>query len=306
MAVTVRVRKLSNPRRVKAKNTRRRRKMSPKQIRIFGTKAQKAALKRKRSTASRRKNPVRRVKVANRRKSRNPVILTLGAVNPKRSKNPVAKKTKNRRRRVTVSHRRRRSHRRAHNPRPVARRRSNPKRRNSTRVVVVSPRANRRRRHHHRRRNPPALFGHPLFGKDAVMLLGGGLVGVTATKFIPTLLPASLTGGIASSNIGRTVLSGVSAVVAGWAGSKVSPVFGQGMLYGGMLQTFSVLLNAFLPSIWTQLNPQLGGLGQFVDGSFPVPQIPVSQMLPPATPMPAPSQVRVGGDGLGRAYGSAY
>jgi hypothetical protein len=163
------------------------------------------------------------------------------------------------------------------------------------------------RRHH--RRNPVDLFGSPLFGKDSLELLGGGLIGVTAAKFIPTLLPASLTGGIASSNIGRVVLTGVSAVVGGWAGSKVSPKFGQGVLFGGMMQTLSVALNAFLPSVYSQLNPQLGDL---MNGGFTVPQNPLRAPYPGALPPPPPaaapagSQARMTMNGLARAYGSAF
>lgn len=320
MATRIQVRKLANPRRrVKAKrrNATKRRKMSPKQIRHFGTKAQKAALKRK-------KNPVRKVSATktNRRRKRrsNPaLVVTLGAMNPRRTKKrrnkPVAAK-RNRRRRVnatrTKTNRRRRRN-------PVARKtnRRRTRRRNATRIVVVAPKANRRRRRnparrnsrrrvHHRRRNPmsTSLFGAPLFSKGSMELVGGGLVGVAAAKFIPTLLPVSLAGGITSSNIGKTVMTGIAAVIGGWAGSKVSPQFGQGMLFGGLMQTFSVGLNAFLPQVWTQLNPQLGDL---MPGQFAVPQNPLR--LPPPPPMAAPpagSQARITMNGLGRAYGSAF
>lgn len=161
----------------------------------------------------------------------------------------------------------------------------------------------------------PELFGSPLFGKDSLELLGGGLVGVSAAKFIPTLLPASITGGIISSSIGRVVVSGISAVVGGWAGSKVSPKFGQGMLFGGLMQTFSVALNAFLPSLYSQLNPQLGRLGDLMDGGFTVPQnplrvpypgAPMAIPAPPPTAVPAGSQARVTMNGLARAYGAAF
>lgn len=322
MATVIKVKRLANPHRtrrrvtVKRRNATKRRRMSPKQIRHFGTRAQKAALKRK------RKNPVRRVSVSriNRkrrtRRSNPALVVTLGAMNPRRKRRnkPVAatRKNRRRRRRVAVNPRRRVSRRRRN---PVARRtnRRRRSRRNPTRIVVVAPKQNRRRRTrrnssrrrvtHRRRRNPPTLMGGPLFGRGSMELIGGALVGVTATKFIPTLLPASLTGGIASSNIGRTIMSGIAAVVAGWAGSKVSPQFGQGMLFGGMMQTVSVALNAFLPSVWTQLNPQLGDL---MPGGFTVPQNPLRLPPPPMALPPAGAQARMNMNGLARAYGSAF
>ena len=314
MATTIQVKKLANPhrRRVKMRSKRRnsarrtRRKMSVKQIRIFGTKAQKAALKRRRH-----KNPRVSANRRKRRKSSNPapLILTLGAINPKRNKkrsNPVAKtKTNRRRRRNPVARRRNRKS----NPRRVVvknvhhyhtRRR---KRRNP-RVVVVS-RANRRHHRRHHRRNPisTTMFGQPLFGKNSLELVGGGLLGLVAAKFIPTLFPASLTGSISGTSIGRVVISGVSAVLAGWGGSKISPQLGQGMLFGGMIQTASVALNAFLPSVYGQLNPQLGDL---MPGAFSVPQNPLRLPPPPPAALPAGSQARVTMNGLARAYGSAF
>src|ERR1700753_4358148 len=231
MATRIQVRKLANPRK---RNRRRKmrhgkRRMSPKQIRIFGTKAQKAALKRKRkrNPAARKVNAPRRVNRRRRTRRSNPaLVVTLGAMHPRKKKRrnkPVAKRARNRLR--VASNPRRRNRRRRN---PVARKRVNRRRRRnaSTRIVVVAPKRNRRRRrnparrvnrrrvnHHRRRRNPmPDLFGSPLFGKNAWEMVGGGLVGVTAAKFIPTLLPASITGGIAGSNIGRTIMTGIAAV----------------------------------------------------------------------------------------------
>jgi hypothetical protein len=95
-------------------------------------------------------------------------------------------------------------------------------------------------------------------------------------------------------------------VVGGWAGSKVSPQFGQGMLFGGMMQTLSVALNAFLPSVYGQLSPysSLGRVGDLMPGGFTVPQnplMPAPQMALPA----APAQVRGPQmSGLARAYGT--
>ena len=310
MATQIKVRTLHNPRKVvKVKNRPKKtnskpRHLSTKQIRIFGTKRQKAAL-RKKYTHNPAKRPAARNPSSSRppaRKSHNPapVIITLGAVNPKRRTNTVAAKRnkKNPSGRPTVKVNRRpkaRHHKTAHH-----------KHHNPTKIVVLQKKPNRHRPHH---RNPisTTLFGKPLFGKDSLELVAGGLAGVVAAKFIPTLFPASITGGIASSNFGRTVITGISAVVAGWLGSKITPTVGQGMLFGGMVQTVSVALNAFLPAVYSQLNPQLGRL---VDASYPVPQNPLRQLSAPA-PMPsalppAGGQARVMLNGLARAYGPAF
>lgn len=330
MATRIQVKRLANPRRAKRRNAaKRRRKMSIKQIRIFGTRAQKAGLKRRRNGSMwgpRKKSPaqVLRAKVRRKRRTKsNPaLVVTLGAMNPRRKKRrnkPVAASRKNRRRRrrVNTAPARRTNRRRRRNP--VARRTNRRRRRNATRVVVVAPRQNRRRRRnsarrvnrrrvHHRRRNPISseLFGAPLFGKDSLELISGGVVGLAAAKFIPTLLPGSLTGGIASSSIGKVVVSGISAVVGGWAGSKVSVKFGQGMLFGGMMQTLSIALNAFLPTVYGQMS-QYASLGDLMNGGFTVPQNPLR--LPPPPPMalpPAGAQARMNMNGLARAYGSAF
>lgn len=327
--VTVKVRKIANPR-------HRPRKMSAKQIRIFGTKRQKAALKAHRNRT--KLNPPKRssnARKANPRKRNTALVVTLGsALNPRKNKRrntvaATAKKSNRRRRRYNVHHRRRNTRAVARNPRhrnrtaPARatnrrRRRYNTRhhRRNMSRknpkIIVMKP--NRR----HRRRNPlnTELFGNPLFGKNSLELVGGGILGLVAAKFIPTLFPASITGGVASSSIGRVVISGISAVVGAWAGSKVSPLIGQGMLFGGMIQTMSIALNAFLPNVYSQLNPTLGRLGRFGDltpGAFTIPQNPILLGRGTATLPPAAAQVGSGGgqvrmttNGLGRAYGTAY
>ncbi len=208
-----------------------------------------------------------------------------------KKKNPSARPTVKVNRRPKAKHHKS-SHHKHHNP---------------TRIVVLQKKPNKR--HHSRNPISTTLFGKPLFGKDSLELVGGGLLGVVAAKFIPTLFPASITGGIASSNVGRTVITGISAVVAGWGGSKITPTLGQGMLFGGLMQTLSVALNAFLPAVYSQLNPQLGRL---TDANFVVPQNPLRQLsapmaapLPSALP-PAGGQARVALNGLARAYGPAF
>src|SRR5215472_5495593 len=166
MALHVRVRRLPNPRRPNA--PKRNRKMTPKQIRFFGTKRQKAALKAKHHRV-RANPPVKRKRrmAATRKTHRSrsnpgPLLVTLGpAVNPRQRRKNVATKTK--KRRSNASHSRRRV--RAASPIPRHRPRTRPATRNTrrrranpamTKVVYRYRNARRRkvnaRRHH--KRNP--------------------------------------------------------------------------------------------------------------------------------------------------------
>lgn len=149
MATITRIRKLANPRR-----------------------------RRKVVKATRKRTISRRPKARKAVKRRNPLLVTLGAVNPqpKRKVRKVAKRKKRN---------------------PVARRRT---RRNPTRIVVVAPkrrsvrrRANpvsRRRRVSVRRRNP-SVFGSRLGSGQTLSMIAGGLLGVFAAKMIPGILPVS-------------------------------------------------------------------------------------------------------------------
>ena len=319
MRVVKTTRLASNPRHGKRRNAgkKRSRKLTPKQIAHFGTKRQRAALKasrkRKRTMKSSKRNSPRRVK-----RSTNPLVLHLKPIqrsNPRRRATTMAKpkrkrKMKNTRRRVArVTNRRRsssnpRRRRRATNSRraPNRRRRSNSRRRNSTtRVVVMAP-----RRANRRRGSNPQLFGSSLGSKASLMVLGGGLAGVAAVKFIPTMIPSSITAGLGTSSFGPFIISGVSAIAAWWLASKISVPFSEGVLFGGLMQTASVALNAFLPGFTIAGVPiALSGFGDLVAGRFAVPQNPLRQMNAPSHAM-APIGSKVTNSGLGRAYPSAY
>lgn len=321
MAVTTKVVRVANPRRrgrgkfrlatsKRKKNSARRRKMSPKQIRIFGTPAQKAALKRKRRgkrkaassrrvkrnggrKRTRRANPQPRVKVIYRyrtavnpkrrthhRRSNPAMIVTLGSVNPKR--------------RTKVARRKRR------NTRSHSRRRRNTRR---TRVVVMAPKRRRRRsngRHrrrmvngrHHRRRSSRNPF-HGGGSRDMVIAGGGILAGVALTKIIPNYIPSSLSSSIGSGGIMSVIVSAASAWLGGFALSKVNTEFGRFALYGGIAQTISVALNAFVPSLAGPFS-----LGDLINGQFPVPQNPIRAAAAVASAAPVARGMS--------AYGPAY
>jgi hypothetical protein len=316
---TTKVRRLatsaSNPRRVSRKpraNPPKKRKMSDKQIRHFGTKRQKAALKARRTvkrSASSNSHRPRTVK-----RSSNPAwVVTLGpAINPhKRSSKtvPATKGKKAAERHVKANRKRTRrvaarNPRRAHRPRTkaVARRRrraSNPK-------IVVRYRTKKRnsRKGVRKHRNPPELFGARLGSKDSLKLIGGGILGVAATKFIPTMIPPTMAPQLLTTNLGRTAVSFAAAFVSGWAVSKLDARLGQGVYFGGFMQATSVALNAFVPAAYKALGI---GLGDFVPGRFAVPQNPVMVSAgAPSGHLPAPSGSRVTMSGLARAYAPAY
>lgn len=284
MAIVRKVVRVANPRRSSRtkRNNGKRRRMTAKQIRHFGTKRQRAALKRRTSGKRRASNPRPRVRAVSRRRTTarrrthrrmsNPgLVVTLGSINPRKRRTSVAKTRKRRRksnprasrrrtRRVVRHHRRRRANRRTvvitRNPR--RRRRSNPRRRHM--------------RRYSRRRNP-GLFGQS-GGKSMLTMVGGGLVGVTVTKMLPRYLPSSLVGALGSGGIMAVLLSGASAWVAGWAASKVNRQFGEAVLFGGLMQTGSVALNTFLPNIGGQFS-----LGDLIAGNFVVPQNPIRSAM---------------------------
>ena len=248
--------------------------LSAKQIKFFGTKAQRASLKRRVSNGRRkvRKNsPGNRAIAGYGSTTMNPpgggagrVITGYGS---------------------TVMNGRRK------------------KRRNSSagdkRVVIVNPRRRKAK-------NPggASLFGSSLTSKNGLMILGGGFTGLVIAKTLPTLLPSS---SIGSSGTGQFVLALASAWAAAWAGRKfVSAQFGDGVLFGGMIQAGSIALNAFLPSVYSSLGI---GLGELMPGKFPVPQNPIRAALAArqiAAPVAPGSTPRVAMSGLTRAFGSAF
>jgi len=276
MAVVTKVRKLvANPyrsrKRKKSNPSGHRRRMTAKQIKFFGTSRQKAALKRKRKTVSaprRKVRAIRRKAPAKRKRQLNPALLvTLGAVNPRR--NVMAK--------------RRKKARKAANPRR--------RRRNTTRVVVTAPRrravSHRRRRVHNPRRRRNPAFGHA--GMGLAKSVTAGLAGMAAAKFLPTLVPA----GLIQGNLMRTVATGASAFVAQMVAKSLGqpPAISDAVLFGGLMQTGSVALNAFLPGIAASL-----GLSGIMDANWSIPENPLRAM--PAPVMPAAKL-----SGLEYAYG---
>lgn len=332
MAFATRITRIANPRnRVKRSYRRKRvnasapvKRKRRTRVKVYRTKA--GRFTRRKPNASRatrtRKAPVRRRATRPNRtyhrrpraKRSNPILLEFGALNPfrghstKRRKSVARKRTRKyrkssnpRRRRATARrvYRRRRAtntrrvyRRRRHNPvavMPVRRRRRYGRRSN---------RRSNRRMNYRRRRHNPQLFGKSGM-KDMLLMVGGGLVGVAATKYLPTLIPASMLTSLGSSSLVSVAVTGAGAFVAGWLAGKISKEFGEAVLFGGLMQAGSALLNAFAPpSVSGAL--ALSGVGDIVPtGMFPVPNNQFRSYVPPAPPASAN-----GGKGVGAFRGA--
>ena len=116
------------------------------------------------------------------------------------------------------------------------------------------------------------------------MMTGGVLVGVAATKYLPTLIPASLTSSLGTGSFVSVLVTGAGAFAAGFLARKVSPgAFADAVLLGGLAQTASAALNAFAPPTWAG-RLALSGVGDIIPGSYVVPQNPIKSAV---IPMPS-------------------
>lgn len=113
-------------------------------------------------------------------------------------------------------------------------------------------------------------------------MTGGVLVGVAATKYLPTLIPQSIRDMVpAAGGLGGVAVTGVGAFAAQWIAKKLGmgPAFSDAVLLGGLAMTASQLLNIFAPpSLSNAL--ALSGMGDIVPGYFPVPQNSVTNRAP--------------------------
>ena len=131
-------------------------------------------------------------------------------------------------------------------------------------------------------------------GGSTVKLVAGGLVGVAAAKFLPTLLPGSFTSG----TVTRVLASGVAAFVAKFVASKAgaTPAVADAILFGGLMQTGSVALNAFLPANLAQRF----AMGELVPAQFTVPQNTLKIPAPVVTQQKPRAM-----SGINRAFGNS-
>ena len=248
--------RIQNPAGTRRKNVARKN-MSAKQIRFFGTKRQKAALRAKRSNPRRHKrhnaapvrkrNPVRALKRNPARKSNprrhhkrhNPIpeIISLTMGNPAKRRNMAAPKRKNR------AFKR--------NPAAASRRNAGSHRRHEKRM--------HHRRHHHR--NPAGL------GKPMDWLMGGvGVIGgAVGARVLPQLAGTSNTGGMGyAMNLGATLGLGFLAHMF-----TKNPVITGGVIAGGVAATL-VRIVSDNTSYGSYL--ALSGVGDYVVWNFSQPQ----------------------------------
>ena len=113
-----------------------------------------------------------------------------------------------------------------------------------------------------------------------LVMVGGGLIGVAATKFLPTLIPASMISSLGSSPLVAIGITIAGAFAAGYLAKRfLGEPFGDAVLFGGLMQAGSVALTQFAPaSLSSQL--ALSGLGDIVPGWFAVPQNSVTNRAP--------------------------
>jgi hypothetical protein len=136
-------------------------------------------------------------------------------------------------------------------------------------------------------------------------MIGGGLVGVTATKLVAGYASSAFSSTLSSIGSGgfvSVIVSGVSAFLAGWAASKVNREFGDAVLFGGLMQTGSVAINAFLPS---SIAGQFS-LGDLINGNFVVPQNPIRAAQMAGMAAAAAAAAAPAKSGMGAAYPPAY
>ena len=269
-------------------NPRRRRRMTAKQIRFFGTKRQRAALKaRNAGPYSRRKSkkfvkrfgpysaytlreaqrishPRRRSKATRRRRSNVGEILTVMPANPGRRRRSSMYRTHNRRRNRRRRHMAAAEYNRRYNR---GRRRHNRRRHNPS---VVYRHHNRRRHlmYNRRRRNVGGRF---LTGTTGAVV--GILGGAAVTKILVGVLPTTFTSGMMGY-----LATGVGAVVAGQLAGRMTGnrQFGNWVMIGGFLIVALELVNQFFPTLQLPFGLTSGGtagLGLISSSNFYVPQV---------------------------------
>lgn len=206
-------------------------------------------------------------RVFNPRRSRNPVpmLIELGALNPRKEKEMAKRKY-------------RKSHSRVHRSRARASHRrtaSNPHHRRRSRNVMM--RSHRRRRSH-----------NPMGGK--VIAMGGGiLAGIAATKVVTSLIPSSVASAL-PTQFAPLILTAAGAAITGFAAHKFMPgEFGNFIAAGAVAAVGYVLLDALVPSLSSYAQFGVSGIGAIIGGRYVVPQNPIRDgqqimLPPPATP----------------------
>lgn len=153
---------------------------------------------------------------------------------------------------------------------------------------------------HHSSRNPS------IFGVSKPVQIGGVLlgisVGVTIAKLVPPMLPASWT----ASDAGRFFTTAGVALAAGVAAHFTLPApYRDSIAAGAGSQALSVGLNPVLRKVssnFPTLGRVRGGVGDFVNASFPEPNNPIWNRMLMAGMATQPGMTSNGGN-LGRYRG---
>lgn len=144
----------------------------------------------------------------------------------------------------------------------------------NNKLVVITPAQNHKKRP--KKRNPE-FFGTHASGPQIAEYVAGGLIGVTVNRLVLPILPASITG----NNLAATAAAVAIALAEWWAGSFVNKSFGAAVGFGALMNAGSQALNTFVPSIGAKVSLSgRRGHGDFVPGSFAVPQNPISDGNP--------------------------
>ena len=294
------IKEMVTPRITKALNPQRR-KLTLKQIRAgFGGKRRLASLKasrhahkRPKAKASNPKKKRRRATAKAKNSTRTKVVYRtkyktkkVYEAKPRRKANAKAKRSSNPGSYLlTMSpvgnpHRRRRKTSMAKTKRRVSAKGRSGKR-NPTRLRSVA-----KRNHRPRSRNPIGV------SSETVKSIVGAAVGFSVGKKIPPLFGPTMN----SSPMMSLLSTGLTAAVLAWAARKFVPAYANGVLIGGGMAVLNVAWNAWAPSSIAGYS----GLGDFVNGGFPLPQGPVRFPMV-AAPDQAPNGSQVN---LSAFYGS--
>ena len=178
----------------------------------------------------------------------------------------------------------------------------NPKKRSNMAAKKNRASGHKHKAHHahhrkHRSHNPFAKSISLSKPTDMVIAGLGVLVGVTATKTVIGFLPDFFKQNTLYATLGAFVAAGLE----WWLFSMVNAEFGAAAGLGGIAQAGSIALTNYFPSVGGRIALSgRRGVGDFVSGSFTVPQNPV---LDAATGMPPKQVMTVGA--YSRPYGVA-
>ena len=320
MAEYRKVSRLHNP------PTKKRRKLSPKQIKFFGTTRQKAALKAKRSKARspstrakqthadlvwKAKQLARKIRAAGgpkayreQRSKKNPAARKRGTKAYGRGLGPAPQgnigeiitislpNSGTRRKTSSMAKTKKRSN-------PNSKRRAAPaSRRRASQGKVVYRYRTKRRKKARGRRNPAGLGITSRFTDAIGVVAGAGL----NKMIVDGVLPAGLRSGMMGYLSTAVIAMASGPIVGNIAKNKK---LGESITLGGWVALALRLANDFLPQI--PLGLSLNGMGRVIPSQFAVPRVPIgnsfSRFVPPGwTPRALPPAGANGGSGVG-AYG---